>query len=881
MSTLKILRSILNGILVGALLVQSTVLFAFLTLGYVEIPGWSIRSFSFLLTGGEHQVSMESFRIYPDKGIIAENVTVYSENCRCPAVRIQSAWVSFRDKKSGIETRFGGINGGTVFYPDPFLPESENLKLIENINMSFSFDDESLKIRSLDANVAKLQVSSRRAFEIPHEFWDPLQDDDDERENDNRDWAESRKELLRIHDYFNKTEFSTLDISLSYQTGRGFDGEYDLFTEGGRALDKLSNSSFYLTGKFNIDEHFHMLERVYGGIESIAYGNEYRIGSIDFFVTFDSDQINPYVPDEVKFHARKLSVHGREIDFLSGTVAPQDLYNSDVVFDVGIGDQSLRGEIDLNTEEDLLHWQVSGSVAPLKIADQLDFETEGVPLKFADQVWLNASGSVTDWKTLDNLEFALVTQNLELKGVGLEYARGLGRLEADTLFIDGFSIRLGGARLRGLLSKNFENTEYRYLIEGKMFPYLLNPMFKPWWEKTWTSFDFSESPAYADMDIWGKADDQRRRNAFGEIAFDEVAYKGLMMKRGELRLQAISKYTRLYDMQIRHPEGFATGEVRTVYQPDGKLVMTQRYNVASDIPLHRMKNLLGESLEVYVDNASENAAPHVNVEGCLVKDEFPELEKLERMKVEIASDASFEFFGVEMDRLNATILSEGDQILIHPVSYGFADGVGTGSFRMLKKGDETILEFQTELQDFNYHIGLNKISALKDEEEPFEEEVKEEKVRESYMDLWVEGQTPIGKWGELRGEGRFELRDPLIHRVHVFGGFSKVMDNAELNLGSFSLKEASSPLKLEGTKVFFEDLELTGPSSRVKSKGFIDLGNQTLDFRMKAYPLGEVKFPVVALLAFTLQPITHLFEVRATGSIEDPDWKFQLDPSGL
>ena len=108
-----------------------------------------------------------------------------------------------------------------------------------------------------------------------------------------------------------------------------------------------------------------------------------------------------------------------------------------------------------------------------------------------------------------------------------------------------------------------------------------------------------------------------------------------------------------------------------------------------------------------------------------------------------------------------------------------------------------------------------------------------------------------------------------------------MMDNAELNLGSFSLKEASSPLKLEGSKVFFENLELTGPSSKVRSKGFLDLGEQTLDFRVKAYPLGEVKFPVVAVLAFTLRPFTNLFEVRVTGSIEDPEWKLQIDPSGL
>ena len=895
----KIAKALLDLLLIITLYFQSYLLISLTINGYWDVPNWIVKPFIAHHNRSEMRAEIERFRLYPKKGFEMTGLEFYKPGCICPIFSVDSVRVAISDNGFSLdEPAHGVLQGGTVYFPDPYIPEEDNLRLIENFSFHFWIDREKVSVGSLRANISKLNVSSVNSVTIPlktvsdYVHREPMETDDSPK----MDLLDRLRMLRWIHQYFEDADEASLTLACSFDEEQGFSTGFSMFSEGARLQNNITTQSLYFYGKLNYKDIFTFGDGFRGELEAVRYGSRLKVEGLSFLVKHEPGA-SFNLPGEAIIQARQVIYNGNSIDYVSADLFPHDVESGSVKLDFGIVGQSATAKIDYDLSRKHADIAVVGDFNPLDIASSglLGEPPEITLLRIPGIPHMEGSLSIDDWKTVSDIRFSMVTDTIFLKKAEFDYARARGSYGDHTIHLDDFAIMQPEYALRGKLSQNFQNEEYRFLLRGEAIPTDLNGMFHSWWSRIWTRFTFGQYPAAADIDIWGSHNDRTRRFTFGEISFRDTAYKGLPIKRGKIRLSTLSKYTHLFDLDVHHADGIARGDIKAVYQYNGTNLVSQRMDVFTNIPFHQIAKVIGEDLDIYVENTNAEAKPDIWVQGCLVSDDFPEYNDIEHLGLKIHSGAPLEFFGVTLDSVDAEILKTAEKVMISPVSFTFADGQGTGEFSVEGEEPNRVLNFKIDAVDFDYHVASKKISYLnkpepetkvvaennsKKNKKNKKEEPPKEKER-SFMDLTLTGSCPLGDWSGLQGTGEFNLDDPLIHRVHVFGGFSKLMDNAELNLGSFSLKRATSPLRLEGKKIFFENLELTGPSTRVKAKGVVNLNDQTLDFRLKTFPLGEVKFPVVAGIAFLLRPITYMFEMRATGPIEDPEWNLVLNPSGL
>ena len=892
----KIAKPLLDILLIVSLYFQCYLLLALAVNGYWDVPIWMVKPFFLHHTKSDVNLGIERFRVYPKKGIEMNDLRVYREGCVCPIFRVESVRIAFADDKFNFQKSAEGVlQGGTVYYPDPYIPENQSVRLVENFSFRFGLDRKELTVNSLRANISNLSVISTNSVTVPFDALKELKRKNlQNKVEDNPrdlDLFEELGILRLIHKYFADVDEASLRVRCYFDREKGLAGAFNLFSEGARLEDNITTQSLYLYGMLRYQDKFSYGDGVRGELESIRYGTKIRADGLSFLVKHEQSESFGVLPVEVVAHVNRVDYNGNSIDYAAARIFPADIGRGKLVLDVGLLGQSATVDASYDLNQKQAKIGIVGDFNPIDIATSgwLSLDPESLHTKIPGTPHVEAGLTISNWTDISDIRFSMVTGAVEIKGAPFDYARAIGTYADHTVTLSNFAATKPAYVLRGRLSQNFETTDYRFLLHGDVFPTDLNPMFHDWWSRLWTRFEFGQQPVSGDIDIWGAHNNRLKRFTYGRIAFQNVSYKGLPIERGKIRLSTISKYTHLADLEVYHPQGVARGDVKMIFERKGSEQVSERLNVFTDIPFHEIAKVIGDDMDVYVENTNPEAKPDIWVKGCLIHDDFPDFAYLENLNIKIHAETPVEFFGVTLDAVDAEILKRDKHITVSPVSFAFAKGQGTGEFHVDGKEPDRLLSFQVDIEGFDYHVAGTKLKSMSQSQPETAPKIannakadKPKKEREpSVANLTLEGSCPLGTWNGLKGTGKFELDDPLIHRVHVFGGFSKLMDNAELNLGSFSLKHATSPLRLEGKKIYFDDLELTGPSTRVKAKGVVNLDDKTLDFRLKTYPLGEVKFPIVAGVAFLLRPITSLFEVRATGPIDDPEWNMVLNPGGL
>ncbi len=813
------------------------------------------------------------------------------------------------------ESAKGIVQNAVIYFPDPYLPQSENLKLIDNISLRFDINHDRLQLDSLKARISNLAIASVNSLELDMEFLKSFKKRE-HAEMTSDEIFDKLREIRFLHRYFENADEALLTFTFGKEESHRYVSDINLFADASMMIDDVLTQGIYLYGRLVWDGELFVEDRIEGEIQSIRFGEDLKLNDVAFDFQYDRDDTYSLIPNRIRSHSGNLSIFERPFDYFTAVVYPDDLTTGKFEASYGFGQQFLTTRAEYNVDQRQMLCEVRGDINPILLAIDWVGETEALSkLSFEGLPHVSAKFRLKDWSSIEDISFRLVSEGVVLKEVPFSYARARGTWDNQnrSVVLNEFHAARSSYAIEGQLYRSLESTEYRYLIKGTGIPPHLNSMFKPWWSRTWEKFDFKDHPVGVDIDIWGTTNDLSKRNTFGSMVFDDIEYKGLQIDHGEVRINAISKYLDLFDIYIQNENNVASGRVENVYEAKGSRHVSQSLDLYTNIPLHTIAPLVGKDLDPFVNNTKPEAWADVWLKGKLIKDGFPELNHLDDLEVKLHVSEPTWFFGLELDSADAVLHKKGETFRVEPVTFEFAKGRGNGIFLVSGSKPEKKIEFTVNLEDFDFREAVEKIEVFQNKEEVSTAQSSDALVvdgrseaefsntdsnntdtkknsggfklkrpeDESYMDLTLVGTSPINDLGGMQAVGSFELDDPLIHRVHIFGGFSKVMDNAELNLGSFSLKRATSPLRIDGRMLYLDNLELTGPSSRVRSKGSINMEDGSLNFRLKAYPLGEVKFPVVAGLALVLRPFAHLFEVQVTGTLEEPEVKTVIDPSGL
>jgi hypothetical protein len=102
-----------------------------------------------------------------------------------------------------------------------------------------------------------------------------------------------------------------------------------------------------------------------------------------------------------------------------------------------------------------------------------------------------------------------------------------------------------------------------------------------------------------------------------------------------------------------------------------------------------------------------------------------------------------------------------------------------------------------------------------------------------------------------------------------------------INFTALRFTSARTDFKLEGRKLVFPSVNITGANSAIQAHGDYTLDRHRLDFNARVYPFQESKSIFQNVMGAVLSPLSAVLEVKLTGPLDAPEWSFVVGPTNF
>ncbi len=446
-----------------------------------------------------------------------------------------------------------------------------------------------------------------------------------------------------------------------------------------------------------------------------------------------------------------------------------------------------------------------------------------------------------------------------------------GTFEASSIILRREDFRVGGSYWNDTDTK-----DYQFRFSGTLRPDHLEPWFEDWWARLWEPFAFPSAPPSSGIFIRGRWGDADRVFVDGWAEGSEISLRDTAIDRMVTRYQATSTWSQISNSRIERNGQSAEGGF--IHHRNSESRVT--FNARSTLPTEMIGRLLGEGTDRVFRTFEFDKPPSIQASGTLIEPENGMRHPGNRMDVTINSEHGLTAFGFPLDRLAAAGQVAGTVLTLSPVNGGFADGDFQGAARIdfESETEPPRARITLSLTDAAFGPAMERIVRFTDPE------TDEDYLRDLH-DLGGRARFETSVEGFLddpfsfTGEGALHIRDAELGRIRLLGLLSRFLDRTPLRFTSLRLNEAESTFELDREILHFPDMELKGPNIGMEAYGDYSLASQALDFRVKLFPLRESPVPLVSeIFGRILAPFGHILEITLTGTLDDPQWRFPIDP---
>jgi hypothetical protein len=137
------------------------------------------------------------------------------------------------------------------------------------------------------------------------------------------------------------------------------------------------------------------------------------------------------------------------------------------------------------------------------------------------------------------------------------------------------------------------------------------------------------------------------------------------------------------------------------------------------------------------------------------------------------------------------------------------------------------------------------------------------------------GLSATGRPGDLNtfvGNGNAALTGTELGEIHLFGLLSQVLSGLSLNFSSLKLDEARSSFRLDGGRLYFPDLRISGRNAVIDARGNFTFTSSALDFTARLKPYEDNRNLITGVIGIVVNPLASILELKLTGPISKPDW---------
>ena len=548
-------------------------------------------------------------------------------------------------------------------------------------------------------------------------------------------------------------------------------------------------------------------------------------------------------------------------------------------------DLALTGEADLGSRQGAV--AVDGAIAPpvLAIAHQLGVATAGRVRLGAPALVHARAAFDPGWKPA-RAEGDVAVRHAVAQEVTIDAASGHVVYAGGRVDVTDLHLLAGGNEARGSYTMKVATREFRFLLTGRLRPHDIAPWFKESWTRFWEHFDFAAAAPAADVDIAGRWRDYTRTRVFCFADAERPGIRGVAFDHVRATLFVRPYFYQVLAFEAQQAGRSARGSFTLAYDRARMTYRSLDFDVDSGLALDEWARLYGPRGASLVAPYRLAAPPDVRATGRLDGPGSP-VGPHARADVVLVSNGPLTVYGFPLDSARVTAFYRDGRLDLANAVVGFAGGTATGRAGFDGLPQAGTLAFETHLLGADLARAVGAVDAF--ESANARAPAATDRTKAGFLRRTVGGRLDVsltaqGRYREpysFHGQGAVSVAGRNLGEIQLLGLLSELLSRTLLNFTSLRLDSARADFRLEGEKIAFANVRISGPGSVIDARGDYRLSSRTLDFKAKVFPLHQTKFVLTDALGALLSPLSSVLELKLTGPLAKPSWAFVFGPTNL
>ncbi len=585
-------------------------------------------------------------------------------------------------------------------------------------------------------------------------------------------------------------------------------------------------------------------------------------------------------PRELDLSFTSLTAAGFSADAVSARIQPGPLPRLTAEIDAFImgAPLALRADTDLRAQHARIFF--AGELSTRVLTPLSDLLRVDVRKYFDFATMPRLEGNVrlgAGWK------FEKLTARAELTGINayhvtMEEGRTSFEFDGRHFYAPEAWARIGENFARGTFEQDLKTLEYRFLLEGRLRPLDIGGWFGPWWPSFFNQLEFPVAPPNASVEVSGRWTEGRRSFIYVFADSKAPVIRGSALDRVRTRLVIRPAFYDGLEAFATHPTGDASGTFR--YTTDPATFDWRTLDLAVDSTLEpavatKMMGTFGATLLAPFRWAT---APALRLTGHIDGSASPNGSH-QTLRIQGHANGEFRFHDFPLENLMFTADLRDNDLTIDPMEASFAGGKLAGKAKVWGAGRERRVGFDAALKDASLGLAVTTLQDFSARQKGLPPTAPNKFLRERAavrLDLAASAEGLYDNPFSYKGTGNAVLQGSELGEVQMLGLLSELFKFTALRFTS-----ARANFKIDGAKLTFPDVALRGANSAIDAHGDFALDRRELDFKAKIFPFQESTGLLKSVVSAVLTPLSNIFEVKLTGTLDKPEWAFVVGPTNF
>jgi hypothetical protein len=539
---------------------------------------------------------------------------------------------------------------------------------------------------------------------------------------------------------------------------------------------------------------------------------------------------------------------------------------------------AVRATADFKAETATVHFD--GAISP-RVMDSISARVHTDARRFFNFTSLEATnGLVTigpGWK-FEKVSARTHVFGIDAYHVQMEEGRAVVEFDGRHFHSPEAWARIGENFAHGTYDHDLETRDFRFLLQGQLRPLDISGWFGPWWPNFFKDFELPVAPPAASVDIQGRWGESLYSSNFVFVETQGPVIYGAKLNFARGRLFIRPAFYDGLELFATSGPGAARGTFRYTTDPVSFAWRTLEFDLGTTIDPAVAVRMLGAPGEATLAPFAFAQPPALKISGRIDGAAAPGGAH-QAVNLEARSAGEFRLYGFPLESIAFTAAVRDDAVTVDNVRAGFANGVATGRIKLTGRAADRRVAADISLKDASLgraaEILQNYAAELHGTPLPPPGKFVQEKANVR-LDLTASAEGRYADAFSYRGEGTATLQGPGLGEVPLLGLLSELLKFTALRFTS-----AAAKFKIDGAKLTFSEFNLRGANSAIEAHGDYALDRRELDFKAKILPFQESGNLLKSALGAVLSPLSNVFEVVLTGSLDKPKWAFAIGPTNL